>query len=91
MKKFRTSKLLALVLTLALVLAVAGCGGNNGGSSTPAPAPSAGGSTPEPAPADDGALDLNALTLDQIIEGAKAEGKVESVGMPDEWADWGSL
>lgn len=91
MKKFRTSKLLALVLTLALVLAVAGCGGNNGGSSTPAPAPSAGGSTPEPAPADDGALDLNALTLDQIIEGAKAEGKVESVGMPNEWADWGSL
>lgn len=91
MKKFRTSKLLALVLTLALVLAVAGCGGNNGGSSTPAPAPSAGGSTPESAPADDGALDLNALTLDQIIEGAKAEGKVESVGMPDEWADWGSL
>ena len=91
MKKFRTSKLLALVLTLALVLAVAGCGGNNGGSSTPAPAPSAGGSTPEPAPAGDGALDLNALTLDQIIEGAKAEGKVESVGMPDEWADWGSL
>ncbi len=34
---------------------------------------------------------MNALTLDQIIEGAKAEGKVESVGMPDEWADWGSL
>lgn len=33
-------------------------------------------------------LDLNALTLDQIIEGAKKEGKLESVGMPGSWANW---
>lgn len=90
MKKFRASKFLALALTLVMVLAAAGCGGNNGGgSSTPAPAPS-GSSTPA-APADDGAVDLNSLTLDQIIEEAKKEGQVVSVGMPDEWADWGSL
>lgn len=92
MKKFRASKFLALALTLVMVLAVAGCGGNNGGSSAPAPAPS-GNSTPATpaAPADDGAVDLNSLTLDQIIEEAKKEGQVVSVGMPDEWADWGSL
>lgn len=29
-----------------------------------------------------------ALTLDQIIERAKAEGRVNSVGMPDTWANW---
>ncbi len=90
MKKFRTAKFLALALTLAMLLAVAGCGGNNGGSSAP-PASGGDNSTSAPPPADDGALDLNSLTLDQIIEGAKAEGQVVSVGMPDEWADWGSL
>lgn len=34
-------------------------------------------------------VDLNALTLDQIIAEAKKEGKLESVGMPDPWANWG--
>lgn len=34
------------------------------------------------------AVDLNALTLDQIIEEAKKEGRVDSVGMPDNWANW---
>lgn len=92
MKKFRTAKFLALALALVMVLAAAGCGGNGGGSSAPA-TPPASGSTPAstPAPAGDGTVDLNSLTLDQIIEGAKAEGQVVSVGMPDEWADWGSL
>ena len=33
-------------------------------------------------------IDLNSLTLDQIIEGAKKEGKLESVGMPGSWANW---
>ena len=33
-------------------------------------------------------LDLNSLTLDQIVEGAKKEGKLESVGMPGSWANW---
>jgi len=35
------------------------------------------------------AVNLNEATLDQIIEGAKKEGHVESVGMPDSWANWG--
>lgn len=35
------------------------------------------------------AEDLNAYTLDEIITKAKEEGHVESVGMPDSWANWG--
>lgn len=44
-----------------------------------------GGST---APNANEALDLNALTKEQIIEKAKEEGEVQSVGMPDTWANW---
>lgn len=41
------------------------------------------------ASADSSAVDLNAASLDEIIEKAKEEGRVESVGMPDSWANWG--
>ena len=34
------------------------------------------------------ALDLNSLTYEEIVEGAKKEGKLESVGMPGSWANW---
>jgi len=34
-------------------------------------------------------LDLNKTSLETIIEKAKEEGTVESVGMPDTWANWG--
>lgn len=37
----------------------------------------------------EGAVALNDLSLDEIIEKAKEEGQVESVGMPDSWANWG--
>lgn len=33
--------------------------------------------------------DLNSMTLDDITAKAKEEGDVESVGMPDSWANWG--
>lgn len=33
-------------------------------------------------------VDLNALTLEQLVEKAKADGEVQSVGMPDSWANW---
>lgn len=33
-------------------------------------------------------VDLNSKTLDEIITGAKEEGRVDSVGMPDSWANW---
>jgi len=33
-------------------------------------------------------LDFSKLTQEDLIEGAKKEGRIESVGMPDNWADW---
>ncbi len=33
-------------------------------------------------------VDLTSLTLDEIVEEAKKEGAVASVGMPDDWANW---
>ncbi|SEL07898.1 putative spermidine/putrescine transport system substrate-binding protein [Carnobacterium iners] len=34
-------------------------------------------------------VDLNALTTQEIETKAKEEGKIQSVGMPDTWANWG--
>lgn len=33
-------------------------------------------------------VDLNSLKFDEIVVKAKEEGKIESVGMPDTWANW---
>lgn len=33
-------------------------------------------------------IDWSSLTLDEIIAKAKEEGHIESVGMPDDWANW---
>ena len=35
-------------------------------------------------------VDLRTLSLDEIVKKAKEEGRVESVGMPDDWTDWAS-
>ena len=35
------------------------------------------------------AIDLNSMSLDEIISKAQEEGEVNSVGMPDTWANWG--
>lgn len=35
------------------------------------------------------ATDLNSKTLEEITTAAKQEGDIQSVGMPDEWANWG--
>ena len=34
------------------------------------------------------AVDLREVSLDEIIEKAKEEGTISSVGMPDDWANW---
>lgn len=34
-------------------------------------------------------IDANSLTLEEIVEKSKQEGEVNSVGMPDTWANWG--
>lgn len=33
-------------------------------------------------------VDLNSMKLEDIVEKAKEDGKIESVGMPDSWANW---
>ena len=65
MKKRITAFLLTAVMLLG---ALAGCGG---------PANNSGDGSGDGGSANDGPLDLNSLTLDQIVEGAKAEGKLE--------------
>ena len=35
-----------------------------------------------------GRVDLNSLTVEQLLAKAKEEGRVDSVGMPDSWANW---
>lgn len=34
-------------------------------------------------------VDLNAMSFDEIAEKAKEDVEVNSVGMPDTWANWG--
>ncbi|MFV0412244.1 MAG: ABC transporter substrate-binding protein [Oscillospiraceae bacterium] len=34
-------------------------------------------------------VDLNSLSVDEIVAKAKEEGTINSVGMPDTWANWG--
>lgn len=64
-------------LILSVLLAASGCtqSGPTSGSQT---------STQQA----QGAVDLNALSVDEIIEKAKLDGEVHSVGMPDTWANW---
>lgn len=33
-------------------------------------------------------VDLNSMSVEEILTEAKKEGKVDSVGMPDSWANW---
>ena len=35
------------------------------------------------------AVDLNSMTMDELIAGAQEEGRLETTGMPDDWANWG--
>ena len=91
MKKM-TKKSLAIALTGAMCLALVGCGGGEKKETTAETSAETTAETGgETTAAAEGAVDLNALTLDELTEKAKADGHVESVGMPDEWADWGSL
>ncbi len=74
---------IAAVTASALIVAMvaAGCGGSSSTAST----------AETKAAAESSGEDLNSKSLDDIIEDAKAEGDVQSVGMPDNWADWASL
>ncbi len=84
MRKIKWFKLIAIIACMALIFA--GCSGE-GEKETPNPSE---GSTPtEGSEPVEETKTLNDYTLDEIIEKAKAEGHLESVGMPDSWANWG--
>lgn len=91
MSKFRKPLILAAALMSVAMFATA-CGGSG---ETKAPESKAPDTTKESQPVDTESSQggkeegLNAKTLDEIIEAAKTEGKIESVGMPDNWANWG--
>ena len=81
MRKMKKTLSMTAVLVAAAMLA-AGCGSQ--------PAADTGSSADAEAETS-GAVDLNSKSLDDIIADAKEEGRVESVGMPDSWANWGLM
>lgn len=94
-KTKKTMAAMALVLSSAMLMAA--CGSSDDSkpketqsgsepSQTEAPA-----DTEAPSGGDDtDVVDLNSMSLDEIIAQAKEEGTIESVGMPDSWANWGN-
>lgn len=82
MKKRIVTTLLTSVMALNMLV---GCGSNGGDSTNVADTTA---SSADAGTDAQGSIDLNALTLDEIIAGAKEEGSVSSVGMPDGWANW---
>ena len=68
---------------------MAGCGSSDGSGQTAKPDDSKPTDSAD-AGTGSGGTDLNAMTLDEIIAQAKEEGSIESVGMPDTWANWGN-
>ena len=86
-------KLLAGLLTAVMCVGLlSGCGSkeaaDTGGSEPKAEASEE--DTKEEAPAEEaeGAVNLCDLSYDEISEKAAEEGKISSVGMPDDWANW---
>ncbi len=81
MKKFK--KVMAAASVLACSAFVLGACG-----SKPAPAPAPSEPAKEEAPAEEAAAGLNDMSLEEITAQAQEEGDVQSVGMPDGWANW---
>jgi putative spermidine/putrescine transport system substrate-binding protein len=80
MKKF-SSRFIALILIIILTVTASACGtkaGTNGAATTETPVNSTAAATAAP----------NADSLAALQNGAKQEGALVSVGMPDDWANW---
>ena len=84
MKKMKRN-LLPLLMAVLLVLTMSACGSSSSDDT------SSSGDSETASDTDSSGEDLNSKTLDEIIADAQEEGEVNSVGMPDEWADWASL
>jgi putative spermidine/putrescine transport system substrate-binding protein len=78
----------AIAVIGAAAFLFAGCSATPAASSSQAAA-SANTSAAASANTTGAALDLNSMTLDQITAEAKKEGQLNTVGMPDSWANWG--
>lgn len=83
-KSGRIAVVTAAALSIAMVATA--CGGSSSSTSTSATETEASSSSGSAS-----GEDLNSKSLDDIIADAKEEGDVQSVGMPDNWADWASL
>lgn len=68
-------KILALILALILVFALAACGQ----------------AAEKPEETKDDTQRLNNMTLDEIIAEAKSIGRLDTIGMPDDWCNYGNL
>jgi putative spermidine/putrescine transport system substrate-binding protein len=73
-KKSFFQKAVALSLTAVLTAGLAACGSGTGAQSAQA--------------TQTAAKDYNSMSLDELTAAAKTEGEVDSVGMPDTWANW---
>jgi len=71
-------KLLAIILVLTMVFSLAACGGGKT-------------ETAKPEEAAEDIYRLNKMTLDEIIEEAKSIGRLDTIGMPADWANYGVL
>ena len=92
-KKMGITILLAFILTCS---AIAGCTSAPPATESAEPAVSSGttvsaASTVSSAVSESasGELDLNSLTIDELIVKAKEDGQIQSTGLPDEWANFG--
>jgi putative spermidine/putrescine transport system substrate-binding protein len=81
MQKF-SSRFMALLLVIILSVTASACGTKDAGTSAAA-------TTETPMTSTAAATDAPKVdTLDELEKGAKQEGSIISVGMPDDWADW---
>ena len=76
MKRRQFAKFCALLVSFTMIMTLVGCGKQ----ATDAAATSA-----------DNTTKLNSMTLDEIIAEAKKVGKLDTVGMPDDWCNYGNL
>ncbi len=74
-------KLMALNILLVLTLALAACA-----QATPAPTTQAPAEAPTQAPPT-----VAVDPMQQLVEAAKAEGKIVSYGLPDDWVNYGGM
>lgn len=81
----RTTQLSAALAAVALSLTLAACGG----TATPSSSSSAGGATASKAKTATSAADLGGM--DALVAAAKAEGQINVIALPDDWANYGEL